>query len=68
MLITDQNPIGHPKEKSGAHNARNCADVQFQPMRVGNRANVAIENVIAIVRHKQVGPVSIGNRLAAKCI
>src|SRR5262249_49282067 len=61
--IPNQDRVRHAQKQPGTHHARNHADVRFQLRRIWNRANLAIENVVAVVRYKQIVSLKVGDRL-----
>src|SRR6516165_6073122 len=64
--IPYENGFSHPQEQSGAHHARNSTDVHFQPRRIGNWVDLAIDNVVAVVRHKQAIALTVRSRPTAE--
>src|SRR4051794_11990399 len=55
-LVSNQDSVRHPQKQPGAHDAGNGTNVQFQPQRICVWFDLAVENVIAVVGHKESFP------------
>src|SRR5262245_56337527 len=63
---SDQDGRGHATKQPGAHDARDRAGLGLQAWGIGDRLDLAIENVVAVVRYGQLVSLDKGNRPTAE--
>src|SRR5262245_58313506 len=49
LLVAGQHDVGHPHEQAGAEHAGDGQDLRLQPGRVGDRPDLAVEDVVVVV-------------------
>src|SRR5258707_67648 len=66
LPVSNQDGVRHSQKQPGAYHARNRTDVSLQPSRIRNWDDLAIENMIAVVRHEHFAALKVGDRRKAK--